>query len=728
MSTIPITGADIAAKRETFFRVVFQNVSSGYVSIARRVAGKGIFDERFYKWPDELSGLSHYIEQSVMTHDLWFCPMLFDRPERKKVYVEACPTIWADLDTCPPESLLVSPSILVQTSSERYQAVWILSAPADPLEAQDTAKRVAYYHAQEGADTSGWDLTQLLRIPYTLNHKYRPPSVVAITKADDNVPLNTFAVYPEVAPGANTDWPMPGSIEDADTILAVHGNNLPPEVYRLFQLEPKADWSKALWNLEMLLAETGLSREEIFGIVREARCNKYRRDDRSEVMLWREVCKAWARVAERTEVVEGGYVYKQPELLSEVELEAAKEDYTFIEQYVDWAKGVGDAAEGYHQAGAFTILSSLLAGSLQVPVQFANIKPNLWFMLLADTTLTRKSTALELAVDLLQEVEPDVVMATDGSIEGLLNQLSLRPGKTSVFFRDEVSGMIDQMLRRDYLAGMPEALTKLYDGRYMKRVLRKEVIEVKDPVLIMLTGGIRSKVLQLLQPGHVSDGLVPRFIFISAESDKQERRPLGRPSTKNQTGRNALVEVMQTMESRYTGQGEVRVGEITLSVNKVLDVDLTDGAWDLYNTMENKMVDFGLKSSHSELLTPVMDRLAKSGLKAATLIAASRLRERLVVEEIDVYKAFSFVCKWCEYVVEVVGSIGLTVSERQIQTICQRIRRDGDAGVQRSTLMQNYHLSKRDADNIFDTLEQRAQINRVRSGRSERLYPTKGGQ
>src|SRR6516225_6577819 len=324
-----------------------------------------------------------------------------------------------------------------------------------------------------------------------------------------------------------------------------------------------------------------------------------------------------------------GERYVKPGLLSEVELEAAKEDYTFIEQYVDWAKGVGDAAEGYHQAGAFTILSSLLAGSLQVPVQFANIKPNLWFMLLADTTLTRKSTALELAVDLLQEVEPDVVMATDGSIEGLLNQLSLRPGKTSVFFRDEVSGMIDQMLRRDYLAGMPEALTKLYDGRYMKRVLRKEVIEVKDPVLIMLTGGIRSKVLQLLQPGHVSDGLVPRFIFISAESDKQERRPLGRPSTKNQTGRNALV------------------GEITLSVNKVLDVDLTDGAWDLYNTMENKMVDFGLKSSHSELLTPVMDRLAKSGLKAATLIAASRLRERLVVEEIDVYKAFSFVCKWC---------------------------------------------------------------------------------
>lgn len=182
------------------------------------------------------------------------------------------------------------------------------------------------------------------------------------------------------------------------------------------------------------------------------------------------------------------------------------------------------------------------------------------------------------------------------------------------------------------------------------------------------------------------------------------------------------------MKSRYTGQGEVRVGEITLSVNKVLDVDLTDGAWDLYNAMENKMVDFGLKSSHSELLTPVMDRLAKSGLKAATLIAASRLRERFVVEEIDVYKAFSFVCKWCEYVVEVVGSIGLTVSERQIQTICQRIRRDGDAGVQRSTLMQNYHLSKRDADNIFDTLEQRAQINRVRSGRSERLYPTKGEQ
>src|SRR6185503_18286841 len=175
---------------------------------------------------------------------------------------------------------------------------------------------------------------------------------------------------------------------------------------------------------------------------------------------------------------------------------------SFVERYIEWAKSLGDAAPQYHQAGAFTALSALLAGSVQLPTSFGVMKPNLWFMILADTTLTRKSTAMDIAMDLVMEIDDDVIMATDGSIEGLLTSLSTRPGKPSVFLRDEFSGLLEMITKRDYYAGIPELLTKMYDGKMQKRILRKESIEVRDPVLLVFAGGIKDKITGLLSFEH----------------------------------------------------------------------------------------------------------------------------------------------------------------------------------------------------------------------------------
>src|SRR6185295_16082845 len=165
---------------------------------------------------------------------------------------------------------------------------------------------------------------------------------------------------------------------------------------------------------------------------------------------------------------------------------------------------LGDAAWQYHQAGAFVALSSLLAGSVRLPTSFGTVIPNLWFMILADTTLTRKSTAMDLVMDLLLEIDTDCVLATDGSIEGLMTSLSMRPGRASIFLRDEFSGLLDAMVRKDYYAGMAETFTKLYDGKFQKRILRKDIIEVKDPVLIFFAGGIKNKTMSLVTHEQVS--------------------------------------------------------------------------------------------------------------------------------------------------------------------------------------------------------------------------------
>jgi len=315
-------------------------------------------------------------------------------------------------------------------------------------------------------------------------------------------------------------------------------------------------------------------------------------------------------------------------------------------------------------------------------------------------------------------------MATDASIEGMLDQLASRPKRPSLFFRDEFSGLLEQMGRRDYLAGMSEAMAALYDGELTKRALRKGVIEVKDPVLLIFAGGIKTKILHLLTDDHITSGFIPRFVFITADANKQERRPIGRPNEVHQVGRDQLVQALRNMQAKYVSQGEIKVGPITIPGPKAVPIDLTDDAWQLYNAIDDKMVDAAQEGENKELLTPVMDRLSKSGLKAAMLIAASRLREPLRVEEVDIYKAFSYVTEWRKHVLEVVSNVGLSVAERTVTNIQRAIDKHPGDGVTRSELMRAWHLHKRDADNIFDTLEQRGLITRVRSGNTERLYPT----
>lgn len=719
---VPVLSAETADRRKKFFEFLFNRTDGGYVCVARRKL-TGVFEEKFFRWPEDESAALDYVTSSIPNHNVWFCPMILSHPTRNKHNVELCPGAWSDLDACPPDKLLIPPTLLLETSPNRHQALWCFDELADPLDAEEISKRIAYFHAEDGADKSGWDLTQLLRVPYTMNHKYDPPATVRLVAATDVMAQDVLReAYPVVSDDKDELFPFPEHVPDGQALLIGLRDMLDAKVWMLLKVPPEKDWSRSLWALEMRLAESNLSKEEIFAIVKEAACNKYARDNRDERLLWREVCKAWVKHRERSVIVADATIFKPPELLTDEDRRAVSNDRTFLDDYIDWAKTVGDAAEAYHHAGAFICLSSLMAGSVQLPTSFGIMVPNLWFLLLADTTLTRKSTALDLAVDLVMEVEPDAIMATDGSIEGMFTALSLRPGMPSIFLRDEFSGLIEVMAKRDYYAGMAETLTKMYDGKFQKRVLRRETIEVRDPVLIIFAGGIRTKILSLLTTEQVTSGFLPRFIFVAAQSDLSRLQPLGPPSAKVSAERQALLDTMQLYKERYHRNIDVKVQGVEMKAKNVRTAILTPEAWALYNSMELKLLETGIKNASQDLLTPVMDRLAKSGLKASVLIAASRMEDQVVVRERDIMKAFSFVTMWRDFAIDVVSSIGLPQVEKMINTVHAAILRH--PGIMRSTLMNQYHLTKRDADFVLDTLEQRGLIERAKSGRSESLTPS----
>jgi len=689
------------------------------------------WQEKYYSYPDSLDDVLEDIDRHFLTDNVYFCPTLFTEPKGVKQNITHSKVVWADLDTCHWERMKVEPTIVLETSPKRYQAFWVLNDLSLAVDVEPVNKAIAYYHADQGCDRSGWDLTQMLRVPGTKNHKYIPDMFdVRIEHVDptNSYALSDFSIYPAAEEIDTPDYPDPKGLEKfgtAEDIYEAHRLSINPRAWMLYTNVPTGDWSKALWQLELLLFAAGLSREEVFLIAKDSNCNKYKRDGRSDKFLWKEVCRAEveAKKPAHTPVddgtVESEIVWALPDILSDEERRYCAKNPTFVEEYVEWAKTIGDAAWQYHQAGAFVILSSLLSGAVRLPTSFGTVMPNLWFMILADTTLTRKTTAMDMAMDLLYEVDPDCVLATDGSIEGLLTSLSMRPGRPSIFLRDEFSGLLEMVTKRDYYAGMLETLTKLYDGKYQKRVLRKETLEIRDPCVVFFAGGIKDRIMQLLTYEHIGSGFIPRFCFVTAESDVTRLKPLGPPTTETLGRRGELLDQMKRMYNHYNSPIDTdSIGSI-----RIWEASLTDDAWVRYNAIESMMLQAALESNMPDILTPTFDRLCKSGLKAAVLMAASsRLVDDVTVTERDLVRAFFYIEQWMQHTLYIIANIGKTSVEVNLEKVYNYIH--ANPGIARSRIMQAYRLTARDAEATFMTLEQRGLIRRKKVSRGEVFEPT----
>lgn len=714
---------------------------SGYVAIGAKKSRTKEWKETIFPYPSDVDGLKNFVASRSKNSDIYFCPTLLRSPRRIKDNISTSSVLWADLDSCPPSLMLVKPTIVVETSKNRYQAYWGLTSPQHALDVEDFNRRIAYYHKNDGCDTSGWDLTQYLRVPGTKNWKYSAIEASKVTIVDVDwerkYDLTEFEVYPEVKGFTKVSVPMPEMDGDTRTARDILGStqvmlNLNPNAKELFEEEPPNHaWSERLWSLELFLLNAGLTVEETFIVCKEAACNKYARDGRPEEHLWKEIVRAKAHleyqdlapsVTDTTMEtdVEKIYIPKRA-LLSEDERKYAKSQRTIVEDYVDWGKTATDAPYEYHEAGIFTILSSLLAGTVRIPTSGGTLIPNLWFMTLGETTLSRKSTCMRLAISMLKDIDSEAILATDGSIEGIMDALSTRPSRSSIFLKDEFSGFLEAMVKRDFLGGVMEHFTQLYDGQDLKRTLRSGPITISKPIFLLYGGGIRERIYQWLTFDYIASGFVPRFIFVSPEVDRSKIKPLGPPTDENITKRSELTRRLQSIYTHYgvnTSQ-EDEAGTIVFA--KTWNAELSVEAWEKYNSIANTMEQIASDSDIADMLLPIMDRLSKSGLKVAVLIAtAEKLVDKIVVEKNHIVHAFSYVERWMEYAIEATTNAGKSAEERQLDLISRFV--NDNPGVPRYRIMQRFRLSARSADGVFATLVQRGLISSQKGKSNAQLF------
>lgn len=234
--------------------------------------GRGTWhDEPFHR--KDLHKVAAYIERH-RDCDVYFSPQGFIKPQRHKDYAIQPKLLWSDMDGVDPRKCKWQPTVAFESSPGRHVGLWLL----DDQMTEGLNQRLTY---AIGADVSGWDFTQVLRVPGTINYKYASLPRTRIMWSDgptyDRDKLTDE--LPKLQSKASTL-----DASDASSVYRKWEKKLPPWLRRELssKKEPKeGSRSEMVMKMSHTMHERGMSREEGLTLIAASVWNKYkgRRDE-----------------------------------------------------------------------------------------------------------------------------------------------------------------------------------------------------------------------------------------------------------------------------------------------------------------------------------------------------------------------------------------------------------------------------------------------------------------
>lgn len=245
---------------------------------------KGKKGDKGYKWIDEPYQWSEHgsvmpwVSTMLKKYDGWdiyFCPTPFTKDKRQSQFVKSTNMLWADIDDGDPK--LLNPNILWKSGSTGHtQGIWFLNKTLTPIKTAQLNKGIAGFL---GADPSGYDLSQVLRLPGTMNWKTKVGRPVKLVHW--NEPKYKYAELTKYA-------------DKTASISEYENHKVPPKLDRtvlLKRLKKKRrlyervttddcdDRSTQLYGVIPSMTMAGFTPEEIFWILKGTYLGKHYKSD-----------------------------------------------------------------------------------------------------------------------------------------------------------------------------------------------------------------------------------------------------------------------------------------------------------------------------------------------------------------------------------------------------------------------------------------------------------------
>lgn len=225
------------------------------------------------------------IGQFIADHsdkDIYFCPHGFTEPQRRKEFALMPKLLWSDLDEADPRTIKIKPTVAIESSPGRFVGLWFIDREMD----EELNRRLSY---AVGADKSGWDLTQVLRVPGTRNYKYNSVPRVHLLWQDG--PSYKCDELEKKLPGVKKNKKIESS--DASELFKKYQKKLPHWLRReLINGQPtQGKRSEMIWKMENAMIEAGVDTEDAFVMIKASAWNKFAGRNNEDEQLRRELDK-----------------------------------------------------------------------------------------------------------------------------------------------------------------------------------------------------------------------------------------------------------------------------------------------------------------------------------------------------------------------------------------------------------------------------------------------------
>jgi len=395
-------------------------------------------------------------------------------------------------------------------------------------------------------------------------------------------------------------------------------------------------------------------------------------------------------------------MYAQPEKPKRNNLALDKNAYPqrgFFYDFMEYASPLTDAPDEFLFGPALVCVAGVIGNKICIPFGSMQIYPNLWILLLAKSSIFRKSTSITIARQIVEKIEGTVIMPDQSTPETFLEDLQENPCGIYVLY--ELGSFLKNM-ERSYMRGFKEDLTHIYDCPPKFRRRRKNpkgeriTIEITHPCISLISGSTIEWFLEAVREDDICGGFLPRFLYIPAEIKEKETIIL--PPPKNLQKENKLVRKLQRIREK-TGQILIHPETET---------------FELYRGWVEKIEKKSQDHRQESLLAAFYTRLEIAALKIAMIIEAS-LNEisdnhTLSPESMDyAIKIADWFRKNIAYLLE--ERLAFTPAEKKKMKILDMLKQKDI--ISHSELLQRSHLSAREFSEVVTTLKQCGKIKEV---------------
>ena len=420
----------------------------------------------------------------------------------------------------------------------------------------------------------------------------------------------------------------------------------------------------------------------------------------------------------------------------------------WLKDYVAFACQAAPMSDpSFHLSAGLFLLSTAVGRRVYLQAGIQRIYPNLYQLIVAESTLYHKTSALMIAQALLKEAGVDILLlASRQTPESMVAELgTMRPSTFESWnetekkrwiaersfsaqrgwLLDEASQLLDSF-NRDYTAGLLPLVLALFDcpEREVSQTVGRGRQVVQYAYLSLLGATTPSAVAEHIQRNaHWSNGLWARFAMITPQKDIPDWHffptDVKVPHELSFQLNHLAFDALPVPKVKETA-GDVQV-EPPSGMPAILDPDVYS-AWEAYAKALG--YDLLLGGTVDRRLYPSYGRLYIAAMKVAILLASidwanQSGREKFPrVRLSHWYQGQAIAETWRESVHRLLNEFATGDEQNQEENLLRILRRSSPEGMTAREIGQLAHIKREIVDNQLLALEQDGLVERVpNSGR-----------